>query len=68
MRAAQVFDHLEAEAAKAVATGHDQTLDAPKDNRIEDSQEMLAPEIEAVADFPDPFVYDPQKPPRDCRL
>ena len=59
MRAAQMLDHLEAEAAQAVAVGHDQTLDAPEGNRIEDPQEALAPEIEAAADFLDPFAYGP---------
>ena len=59
MRATQVFDPLEAEAAKAVPVGHDQTLDAPKDDRIEIPQEMLTPEIETAATSPDPFVYGP---------
>ena len=55
----QMVDHLEAEVVKAVAVGHDQTLDASEDDRIEDSQEMLAPEIETAADFLYPFVYGP---------
>lgn len=59
MRAAQVFDHLEAESAETVAVGDDQTLDAAMDDAIENAQEARAVEIEAAADFPDPFVYCP---------
>ena len=59
MGLAHVFDYLEAEAAKAVAVGHDQTFDPPMDNSIEDSQEVLAVEIQAAADFLDPLVYGP---------
>ena len=59
MGPAQVFDHLEAEATKAVTVGHDQPFDPPVDDSIEDSQEVLAVEIQAAADFLDPLVYGP---------
>ena len=59
MRAAQVFDHLETEAAQPVAVGHDETLNAPKDNRVEKPQEMLATKVQAAADLFDPLVYGP---------
>ena len=59
MGAAQVLDHLEAEAAQAVAVGHDQALNASVDNHIEDAQEMLAAKVQAAADLFNPFVYGP---------
>ena len=53
MDLAQVFDHLEAEAAEPVAVSHGQGPNAPVDNRIKDSQEVLAIEIGAATDFLD---------------
>ena len=55
MRAAQVFDHLEAEAAQPVAVRHDQSFDPAMDNGVKDSQEAPAIEMEAAADFLDPI-------------